>query len=333
MAMSKPTIHFALPGLSPVGGVIKLMDYVQHARDTGHDAVIVVHQRFDPEAPLFTQPRFRDFQSWGVPIVPWSDMRMRDGDFYVFSWPPTFSAVEHFLPWMKTERVIHIIQGIRHTYPEFLDGYGLRLLSRPMTRIAISDHVRSAIAPHVNISSILRTIPLAHPTDFFDRRRSERDWHDPIRVAYTTWKSDAGVAVERELADDPRFEFRSIRSHVEWQVVREMYHWADVFLCCPRIQEGFHLPGLEAMAAQCIVVTPDVLGNREYCLFGTNCIEVEWSKVESYKAALHRIAAMRVAERMALRTAGATTAGSRQLTAERTAFAALLAELQEVSVR
>jgi hypothetical protein len=325
--MTKPVIHFGFPGLSPVGGVIKLMDYVRHARDAGYEAVIVVDQPPDPDLPLFRQPRFQDFATWGVAIVPRDALRIRDGDLYFFSWPPNFVTVEPCLPWMSSDHVIHIIQGIRHTFPQFLDGYALRLLSRPMTRIAISDHVRSAIAPHVNRSSILRTIPLAHPTDFFERQRNERDWHDPVRVAYTTWKSDVGVAVENEMSNDPRFAFRSIRGYVEWRQVREMYHWADVFFCCPRIQEGFHLPGLEAMAAQCIVVTPDILGNREYCRFGANCIEVEWSKVESYKAALHRIAAMSVAERMAYRAAGAITAGGRQLAAERTAFAALLSDL------
>ena len=325
--MSKPTVHFAFPGLSPVGGVIKLMDYVRHARDAGHEAVIVVGHRFDPQAPLFAQPRLRDFRSWGVPIVPSSALSVRDDDLFFFSWPPNFSVAEPFMPWMRCERIIHIVQGIRHTYPEFLGGYGLRLLSRPITRIAISDHVRAAIAPHVNPSSILRTIPLAHPTDFFVRQRTGDDWHDPIRVAYTTWKSEAGLAVETALSGDPKFEFRSIRRHVDWNTVRALYHWADVFLCCPRIQEGFHLPGLEAMAAQCLVVTPDILGNREYCEFGANCIQVEWSNTDSYRSALYRIAAMNATERMAFRAAGALTAGRRQLAAERDGFAALLSQL------
>jgi hypothetical protein len=326
MAMTLPIIHFAFPSLSPVGGVIKLMDYVRHARDAGYETVIVVDQPYDAALPLFTLPRFMDFLAWDVPIVERAALCMRDDNFYFFSWPPDFAAVEPLLPWLKTDRIIHIVQGIRHTYPRFLDGYAFRLLSRPMTRIAISDHVRSAIVPYVNPSSILRTIPLAHPTDFFRWARDDGHWHNPIRVAYTTWKSDVGVAIEKDLVADKRFEFRRVDGRVQWHDLRKIYHWADIFLCCPRIEEGFYLPGLEAMAAECVVVTPDVVGNREYCQFGTNCIQVEWGNVASYRSALEAIAAMSPARRRELRAAGAVAAGSRDLAAERDAFANLLAD-------
>ena len=125
---------------------------------------------------------------------------------------------------------------------------------------------------------------------------------------------------------DKRFEFRRIYERVQWHDLRKIYHWADIFLCCPRIEEGFYLPGLEAMAAECVVVTPDVVGNREYCQFGTNCIQVEWGNVASYRSALEAIAAMSPARRRELRAAGAVAAGSRDLAAERDAFANLLAD-------
>jgi hypothetical protein len=81
------------------------------------------------------------------------------------------------------------------------------------------------------------------------------------------------------------------------------------------------------MAARCIVVTPDAVGNREYCSFGTNCVLVEWESVTSYTAALDRIASMPAAERSRIQVAGAAAAQARRLVEEQHAFARLLADL------
>jgi hypothetical protein len=328
MAVTRQKIFFGFSGLNLVGGVVKLMDYLRHALDCGLEAGIVVNGKFDASLPLFDLPSFRSFASWGVPMQAPSAFRIAEGDYFFFSWPSNFAMIEPRLPWMNTKRVIHIVQGVRHIDPDFLNGYALRLLSRPMTRIAISDHLCEAIAPHVNRSSILRTIPLAHYTDFFERDRLPEHWHCPIRIAYATWKSDHGTHVQEAIADDKRFEFRGIRGRVSWHDLRAIYHWADVFLCFPHPKEGFYLPGLEAMAAQCIVVTPDVIGNREYCSFGTNCIPTEWGNIASYLAALDRVASMTVAERTAMQAAGSVTARSRRLSEEREAFADLLTDLE-----
>jgi hypothetical protein len=244
MAMTVPTIYFAFSSLRLVGGVVKLMDYVRHARDCGLAVTIVVNEDFDASLPLFNLPRFRSFASWEVPIERPHAFRIKEGDFFFFSWPPNFELIERCLPWFDTNRVIHIIQGIRHIYPNFVSGYALRLLSRPMTRIAISNHLCEAIAPHVNRSSVLRTIPLAHDTEYFERSRRTEDWHVPLHVAYATWKSDIGVDVERALSSDGRFKFRGIHEAVNWEQLKAVYSWADVFLCFPHREEGFYLPGL-----------------------------------------------------------------------------------------
>src|SRR5436305_12142926 len=170
------------------------------------------------------------------------------------------------------ERVIHIVQNTRHANPAFTGGYALRLLSRPMGRIMVAHEVMSACAPHLNPESATATIVEAHDWSFFYRHRGG-GLPQPIRVGYTTWKSDLGMKVEqaaqeRGLGD--RFAFASIRGIASCPQVRALLHACDLFLCCPGPEEGFYLPGLEGLAAGTIVITPDVGGNRAYCRFGEN---------------------------------------------------------------
>ena len=146
-------------------------------------------------------------------------------------------------------------------------------------------------------------------------------------MAYTTWKSPAGMAVEEALAGDPRFAFRSIRETVAWPELRDLYHWCDVFLGFPNPQEGFYLVGLEAMAAGALFVTPDVEGNRAYCRWGENCLRVEWNAVPTYLAALERLAAMGEAEVEAIRAAGYAVLPHHTLEEERRLFGEFLEEL------
>ena len=42
-------------------------------------------------------------------------------------------------------------------------------------------------------------------------------------------------------------------------------------LFVPNPTEGFFLPALEALALRSVVVCPDVIGNRSFCLDGVNC--------------------------------------------------------------
>ena len=46
------------------------------------------------------------------------------------------------------------------------------------------------------------------------------------------------------------------------------------------------MPGLEAMAAGAIVISSDAGGNRAYCRFGENCIEVGFENAGGYVEAL-----------------------------------------------
>ena len=88
-----------------------------------------------------------------------------------------------------------------------------------------------------------------------------------------------------------------------------------------------YLPGLEAMAAGCLVITPDVGGNMAYCRPEQNCLLAGFESVPDYVAALQRLSSAPVAEIEALRAGGYAVVPEFDLGAERRGFADFLDEL------
>jgi glycosyltransferase involved in cell wall biosynthesis len=131
-------------------------------------------------------------------------------------------------------------------------------------------------------------IMLGNDSAFFARNRNG-SFGSPLKVGYTTWKSAVGDLVAESLAKDPGFEFRAIREPVGWDELRNLYHWSDVFLATPLVEEGFYMPGLEAMAAGAVVISSDAGGNRAYCNFGENCLQVGFEQAPDYVKALRSL--------------------------------------------
>lgn len=326
--MTRSTLHVLTPTWKPVGGVVKIMDYANHARAAGMDVSVWCPRSWEPDLPLFGIERFAALVpgSPGVEVHDDPMLTIRARDLVFVSLPTNFEVAHRSLPrGMSPERIIHIIQNVRHVTPTWLGGYPLRLLTRPAARISTNDIVADAVAPFVDPRGIHEVIPLGHDLGYFRRDRVGA-LHRPIRVAHTAWKSDIGDRVEAGL-DDAAFTFRAIRESVPWSALRELYHWADVFLCAPNPEEGFYMPGLEAMEAGCLVVTPDVGGNMAYCRPGDNCLLVDYEDVDGYVRALRDLAALPVADLARMRSAGHDSTAPFNLDDERTAFGGFLDRL------
>jgi hypothetical protein len=322
-------IYFFTPTFRPVGGVVKIFDYVDHARHRGFEPVICCPEPYNSELPLFQISRFSD-------ISPENNFRFIDlekasigpKDLAFLSWPSHYEIIEPRLSrWTQHEQVICIVQNIRWANPTFTGGYALRLLSRPMARIMTNDVVFEAVRPYLNKGSMSEVILIGHDTDFFAKRRSE-GLGSPIKVGYTTWKSDVGDRVAKLVtAHGGDFEFRAIREPVGWAELRNLYHWADVFLATPLREEGFYLPGLEAMAAGAVVLSPDAGGNRAYCDFGENCLPVGLEDPSSYAEVLGSLRSRALEDVKRLRRNGYETAKRHTLAVEGEKFGAYLDRL------
>jgi hypothetical protein len=314
-------MYFMTPTFRPVGGVVKVFDYVNHARSLGYEPVIACPEPYKPGLPLFEIPRFSGISpDNGVKFTDLEKVTVGPHDLAFLSWPTHYEIVEPRLSrWTRHEQVIFIVQNVRWANPSFTGGYALRLLSRPMARIMTNDVVLEAVKPYLNPSSMSEVILLGNESSFFAKERMG-GFGNPVRVGYTTWKSAVGDDVARMLADDPRFEFRAIRDPVGWRELRELYHWSDVFLATPLVEEGFYMPGLEAMAAGAVVISSDAGGNRAYCRFGENCIEVGFEDAGGYVEALKSLREGPAEEVERLRRGGYATVGLHTLEPERERF-------------
>ncbi len=321
---------FLTPTYKPVGGVVKIFDYVGYARGLGFETEILCPLAFDANLPLFKIERFASLtDDPGVTFREGFEFGLNQGDFVFFSWPTHHEYVAtRITPSLHPLQTLLIVQNVRWANPLFAGGYAVRLLGRPMARILITDEVKDAVADLLHPGTPSRVILEGHDWPYFSKSRSG-GLPVPAKVAYTTWKSEVGVELEASLADDDRFQFRSIRSTADWETLREMYHWADVFLGFPGPEEGFYLPGLEAMAAGNIVMMPDVGGNRAYGHFGENCIEVQHDVGPSYAAALDELVGWSPERVEAMRSAGYAVLESHRLAREGEEFGRFIAELDE----
>ena len=321
-------MYFMTPTWRPVGGVVKIFDYVNHARSLGYRPVIACPEPYKPGLPLFEISRFSDITPEnGVRFIPLEKVSVGPNDLAFLSWPTHYEIVEPRMSrWTRHEQVIFIVQNVRWANPKWIGGHGPRLLSRPMARIMTNDVVLEAVEPYLNSSSMTEVITLGNDSGFFAKERSG-DLGHPVRVGYTTWKSGVGDEVAALLEGSADFEFKAIRNPVGWDELRTLYHWSDVFLATPLAEEGFYMPGLEAMAAGAVMISPDAGGNMAYCEFGENCLGVGLDDAVGYVEILEGLRTGDAGEVERLRRNGYETVGRHTLEHERERFGEFMGRL------
>ncbi|QIN84203.1 glycosyltransferase [Rubrobacter tropicus] len=328
--MSGRRMYFMTPTFRPVGGVVKIFDYVNHALAFGYEPVIACPEKYKAGLPVFEISRFSHLTPEnGIRFVALEQAGVGPDDFAFLSWPSHYPILEPRIGrGASHEQVISIVQNVRWANPTFERGYAVRLLSRPMARIMTNDVVLEACKPYLNESSMTETIMLGNDSAFFARERLG-GFKGPIKVGYTTWKSDVGdrvAAMFRERGSG--FRFRAIRNPVGWKELKKLYQWSDVFLATPLVEEGFYMPGLEAMAAGAVVITSDAGGNRAYCRFGENCLPARFENAGDYAAALRALRGYGAGEIEALRRGGYEAVGRHTLEYERDRFGGFMEKLE-----
>lgn len=319
------------PTYRAAGGVIKVFDYITHARALDLDVVVHSPDPIDGDLPLFQIEQFAELiEDPKVEFRQGFQFGLEKRDIVFFSWPGHYRlAAPRITPAHHPAQAVGIIQGVRWANPRWLDGYAIRLLSRPMARIIVTHQIAERIDALIDHRWPSEVIVEGHDWPFFFKTRTG-GFSSPIRVGYTTWKSTLGDDVAKEFADESSFEFRAIRSHVGWPELRDLYHWSDIFLALPGPEEGFYLPGLEAMAAGCLVVMPDVGGNREYARFGVNCIRVDYEDVQSYIAVLRSLSTSTQDRITEVRARAHDVLEAHSLERERASFASFMSELDRL---
>jgi glycosyltransferase involved in cell wall biosynthesis len=276
--------------------------------------------------------RFSSTSVWDA-TNPWRDAREcvvgedADVDFdVVFLSGTDWRRVipEHERP-AYSRPIINLIQHVRHADPA--DPLGRHMLLRHKAiRICVSREVEEAILATGKVRGPVFTIP-----DAIDLAEVERLAAAPRRdvqvLVVANKQPDLGSAVAETLrAAGARVELTTTR--IPRAELLSLMGRAEVTVLVPNPTEGFYLPAIEAMAVGTVVVCPDCVGTRSYCVDGHNCLNPPYDVdaiVAAAKMALHE-----VSDRPAMLEAALETARRHDIEAERTAFLAILDRVKEL---
>jgi len=218
--------------------------------------------------------------------------------------------------------VLNLVQHVFHAWP---DNPRSAFLPYRAIRICVSPEVREAIEATGRVRGPVVTIPDAIE---FDEVRSFARPERDIDVLIAALKApELGRRLAKrlgvpgrvvELIDTriPRAEFlaKMSRAHV------------TTFL--PWEIEGFYIPALEGMAVGTVVVCPDIVVNRSFCLPGVNCFRPEYEEDPLAQATESALAAL--ADLAPMRARALETAREHDLPREREAFASVVSRLDEL---
>jgi hypothetical protein len=161
--------------------------------------------------------------------------------------------------------VINLIQGVRHADK---NDVRFNFLERRAVRICVSHEVADAILSTRKVNGPVFTVSNGLDSKEFPDPASIRD----IMVLIAGYKNP-------KLALDIAANLESLGINVNCltiQLDRPKYlslisrAFATIFL--PTDREGFYLPALEGMALGTLVICPDCVGNRGFCLHNENSL-------------------------------------------------------------
>lgn len=287
------------------GGHLKVLDYVRHTQAAaGHSAEIYITPDSHPDHPWqgdVTLVREYRPEAADALFIAGTDWQALDA----------YPGIEDRIP------VINLIQGLRHAAPE---GPLFRFLHRRATRICVSAEVAAALRATGACNGPVHTIPngidaaqlpppaLVPACDVFiggiKQPSLAADLAERLRRR--------GLQVDDLTLAVPRPEFLARMSR------------ARLVVLLPLLEEGFYLPALEAMAMGCVVICPDCIGNRAFCMDEVTAL-VPGADAVAIEAAIARV------ERSpglagALRSRATAVSRAFDIGIERTAYHHLLRE-------
>jgi hypothetical protein len=293
------------------GGHLKVWDYCCHAAAAGWEVRVrfTEDSSWDESNPWRAAPEF--VLPPGEPFYP--DV--------VFVAGRDWERLEGMA---LTMPVINLIQHVRHSDA---DDRRYQYLCRPAVRICVSQEVSDAIQATGWVRGPVVTIPNAVDTSELPVTRRFQD--RPVDILVSALRQKAlGARVASRLQTGGR-SVRLLADHVARPSFLKSLADAKIVVVLPDRVEGFCLPALEAMALGALVVVPNVVGNRSFCLADVNCLMPKFDE-ESVVAAVERAVALSTADSERLRGEAAGMASKHSLDRERSQFHDVLARLDEL---
>ena len=316
MATSERSVWFHRQYEGLTGGHVKHAQYVQHVRQTpGFEPRLTFSAARGADAAFASE---RDALWSLAPEESAADWKPGPDDVLFLAGTDWRYLLAKGLDALPNPR-LNLVQGVRHVDR----GQKLRaFLPRRAIRICVSPEVAAAVAATGEANGPVLTIPngtdMALPPPVAPRR--------PPRAIIVGYKEPALAAALAERLTRQGVPHQLLGTFLPRQRFLEALRAAPVAVCLPWATEGFYLPALEAMAAGCVVVTLDCVGNRSFCRHGVNCLVGERQPV-ALAATVAQALRLAPAARSRLLAAARETVERHSLVAERQRFQALLRDV------
>ena len=299
------------------GGDLKVWDYFNHVRSSPHHSA---HVRFSAESV------------WDA-TNPWNDAREcvvgadEDVNFDVLflsgtDWRRVIAEEER--P-RYSKPIINLIQHVRHACENDPIGRHM-LLGHSAIRICVSAEVERAILGTGKVRGPVFTIPDAIDVAQVAELAGSGP-RDIDALVAANKQPELGASIAARLHADGR-RVQLVDRRIPRPELIGLMGRARVSVLVPNPKEGFYLPALEGMAAGTLVVCPDCIGNRSYCLDGDNCLRPSYDEDAIVAAAERALAGAATRERII--EAAAATAAAHDLRNERRAFLDILDRVDEL---
>lgn len=313
---SKRTVLFYRDFRGFTGGHLKVWDYFNH---------VLQAPGYHPQIAFSADSLWDSTNPW-LPmreqvLAQWhadhADLLFLAG----MDWSILSEAQRRFPP----KPVINLIQHVRHGDPkEALYQY----LHYRAVRICVSESVAEALHASGRVNGPLFTIP--NGIDFQDLPQPKSWEGRDLDILIIGIKQPAlAIALEAH-AKDWKQRIAVLTAPIPRTAFLDRLNSAKISLFLPHRTEGFYLPALEGFALGTLVICPDCIGNRSFCLPSRNCLQppsyTEESLLETMQQALHLLPE----ERLSLLEVARHTAQQHTLLKERQSFLELLEKIETI---
>jgi hypothetical protein len=219
--------------------------------------------------------------------------------------------------------VVNLVQHVRHADP---NSNRFEFLSRKAIRICVSEEVAQALRKTGRTQGPLIVIPNGLDLENLPSFTGPTGDVDVLIVALK--QSDLGEELERHLKQPGRHIDVLSKRLSRPEFLRRIQE-AQVTVFLPNKTEGFYLPALEGMALGTLVVCPDCVGNRSFCLPDYNAFRPDYA-LEKLTLAAESALALAPNQAEQIRTNARQTAEAHSLLRERQAFLDVLHNIDQL---
>ncbi|MDD2814220.1 MAG: glycosyltransferase [Thiotrichaceae bacterium] len=297
------------------GGHLKVWDYFQHVNASQN---YQAHIYFTPNSQ---QDENNPWVGKNVSILPTWQPEQADILFIAgLDWQVIPESLHY-----SSKPIVNLIQGVRH-----VDSHDERyaFLKYKAIRISVSEQITSALHATQQVQYPIFTIP--NGLDFSIFPKPYPYLQRPYQLCISGLKQPAlatqlyqcvtAMGINNVLLLTqaiPRKQF------LEYLTQSQL----TVFL--PEHREGFYLPALEGMKLGTLVICPDCIGNRDFCLDEINCFMPHY-EIEHILQTINKAFRFSLEQKESLLQAAQETAINYDIARERQQFHKILNDIESM---